>query len=104
MHGSWRTFARFVPIWSSRLAASARKSTGNRKSPSCCAEAVPTTTGTTAAHSVAGRAASSHVETNPGRTESVRTAIGYGSRGNFEKSGVRFSTKALRPSFASSVR
>ena len=60
---------------------------------------MPTTTGTTAAVSVFGRAASSQVRSDGA---AVGAAASHGRRGNFLKSGFRRSTYALRPSWASS--
>ena len=63
---------------------------------------MPTSTGTTAAGSVAGRAASS--QTRGPLTATAAALTAHGNRGYFEKSGLRFSRNAFLPSLASSVR
>ena len=60
---SKRSFARFVPIWSSTAAASvAAKTSGRNRSSTLLAAAAPTSTGATAASSVAGRTAVSQCD------------------------------------------
>ena len=68
------------------------------------AAAVPTSTGVTAAGSVAGLAAVIQCIDTRGRlVRSLDTRLLYGSRGKRAKSGLRFSRNASRPSFASSL-
>jgi hypothetical protein len=73
---------RFVPTWMKTAPSSAATNPPTRRSASVIPSAVPTSTGAMAAGSVRGRAAMSQ----------MRTEGPYGRRGNFEKSGRRFST------------
>ena len=91
---------RLVPIWISSAPDSAASAGQSTAIPAPSASAVPTTTGTTAAVSVFGLAASSQVAE---RRRGGGGGGAHGRRGNFLKSGFRRSTYALRPSWASSV-
>ena len=77
---------RFVPTWMKIAPSNAATNPPIRRSTSVMPSAVPTRTGAMAAGSVRGRAAMSQMRTPA--TSSPR----YGRRGNFEKSGRRFST------------
>ena len=80
---------RFVPIWMKTLPTSAAQNASGRNTSSAPASAVPTSTGAIAAGSVRGRAAISPDAQRNRVAGHVRRL--YGRRGNFEKSGSRFS-------------
>jgi hypothetical protein len=71
--------------------------------PAVSASAVPTSTGASPTGRVFGRAAISQMRTTLGVAVPVLMRRAYGRRGKREKSGARFSRKAVRPSAASSL-
>ena len=95
-----RSFERLAVIWSSSATARQPSAVSRRNGvPTASAAPSPTTTPLSAAGSVAGRMASSQIRNVDGRVVGGR----HGRRGNREKSGLRFSRKAVEPSCASSV-